>query len=184
MVFQRVVAGSDNGAEIVTSLPEPADGEERQHAGELLGRRAAVGEAVGHRKVQHLSRRDQAVDVDALHGPDRGLQELGELLCDEDREGLVPAGLGARDTLRLEARMLLYGNDMDETTTLVEAGLGWIVSLDEAKGDFNGRAVLAGDRSLADLHARVTADNIDPPHRSGRQEALENLVARAVERVR
>jgi aminomethyltransferase len=57
--------------------------------------------------------------------------------------GLLPAGLGARDTLRLEARMLLYGNDMDETTTLVEAGLGWIVSLDEAKGDFNGRAVLA-----------------------------------------
>ena len=55
----------------------------------------------------------------------------------------MPAGLGARDTLRLEARMCLYGNDMDETTTLVEAGLGWIVSLDEAKGDFNGRAVLA-----------------------------------------
>jgi aminomethyltransferase len=55
----------------------------------------------------------------------------------------VPAGLGARDTLRLEARMCLYGQDMDETTSLVEAGLGWIVSLDEAKGDFPGRAVLA-----------------------------------------
>jgi aminomethyltransferase len=58
-------------------------------------------------------------------------------------KGLVPAGLGARDTLRLEARMCLYGQDMDETTTLIEAGLGWIVSLDEAKGDFPGRAVLA-----------------------------------------
>jgi len=58
-------------------------------------------------------------------------------------KGLVPAGLGARDTLRLEARMCLYGQDMDETTTLVEAGLGWIVSLDEAKGDYPGRAVLA-----------------------------------------
>src|SRR5512144_2229703 len=55
--------------------------------------------------------------------------------------GLLPAGLGARDTLRLEAKMMLYGNDIDETTTLVEAGLGWIVSLDEAKGDFNGRSV-------------------------------------------
>jgi aminomethyltransferase len=55
---------------------------------------------------------------------------------------LVPAGLGARDTLRLEAKMCLYGNDMDETTTLVEAGLGWIVSLDPAKGDFLGRSVL------------------------------------------
>jgi aminomethyltransferase len=62
-------------------------------------------------------------------------------------EGLVPAGLGARDTLRLEARMLLYGNDMDETTTLIEAGLGWIVSLDEAKGDFNGREVLAEQKA-------------------------------------
>jgi aminomethyltransferase len=59
------------------------------------------------------------------------------------RRGLLPAGLGARDTLRLEARMCLYGNDMDETTTLVEAGLGWIVSTSEAKGDFNGRAILA-----------------------------------------
>jgi len=56
--------------------------------------------------------------------------------------GLVPVGLGARDTLRLEARMCLYGNDMDEATSLVEAGLGWIVSLDEAKGDFIGRSVL------------------------------------------
>jgi aminomethyltransferase len=62
-------------------------------------------------------------------------------------QGLLPAGLGARDTLRLEARMMLYGNDMDETTTLVEAGLGWIVSLDEQKGDFNGRAVLAEQKA-------------------------------------
>jgi aminomethyltransferase len=61
--------------------------------------------------------------------------------------GLLPAGLGARDTLRLEARMMLYGNDMDETTSLIEAGLGWIVSLDDAKGDFNGRAVLAGQKA-------------------------------------
>lgn len=57
-------------------------------------------------------------------------------------QGLAPAGLGARDTLRLEARMLLYGNDMDESTTLIEAGLGWIVSADEAKGDYLGRSVL------------------------------------------
>ena len=57
-------------------------------------------------------------------------------------QNLLPAGLGARDTLRLEARMLLYGNDMDETTTLVEAGLGWTLSFDDAKGDWNGRSVL------------------------------------------
>ena len=54
--------------------------------------------------------------------------------------GLAPAGLGARDTLRLEARLSLYGNDIDETTNPIEAGLGWTVKLD--KGDFIGRAAL------------------------------------------
>jgi aminomethyltransferase len=43
--------------------------------------------------------------------------------------------------------MMLYGNDIDETTTLIEAGLGWIVSLDEVKGDFNGRSVLAEQKA-------------------------------------
>ena len=74
-------------------------------------------------------------------------EALWRRLIEAGREkGLLPAGLGARDTLRLEARMCLYGNDMDETTTLVEAGLGWIVSLDEAKGDFIGRSVLEAQK--------------------------------------
>jgi glycine cleavage system T protein (aminomethyltransferase) len=73
--------------------------------------------------------------------------EVWKLVTDTGREaGLVPAGLGARDTLRLEARMCLYGSDMNEETTLVEAGLGWIVSLDEEKGDFPGRSVLAAQK--------------------------------------
>lgn len=55
--------------------------------------------------------------------------------------GIAPAGLGARDTLRLEARLSLYGNDIDETTNPIEAGLGWTVKLD--KGDFIGRAAIA-----------------------------------------
>jgi aminomethyltransferase len=54
--------------------------------------------------------------------------------------GVVPAGLGARDTLRLEASMRLYGNDMDETTTVVEADLGWIVGW--KKDGFLGADVL------------------------------------------
>src|SRR3954471_4879333 len=54
--------------------------------------------------------------------------------------GVVPAGLGARDTLRLEASMRLYGNDMDETTTVVEADLGWIVGW--KKDEFLGHDVL------------------------------------------
>jgi len=54
--------------------------------------------------------------------------------------GLEPAGLAARNTLRLEAKMALYGNDIDETTTVLEAGLAWICKLH--KGDFIGREVL------------------------------------------
>lgn len=58
--------------------------------------------------------------------------------------GLEPAGLAARNTLRLEAKMLLYGNDMDDTTTVLEADLGWICKLD--KGDFVGRDALVRQR--------------------------------------
>ncbi|MCW5621213.1 MAG: glycine cleavage system aminomethyltransferase GcvT [Burkholderiales bacterium] len=55
--------------------------------------------------------------------------------------GVKPAGLGARDTLRLEAGMNLYGQDMDESVTPYEAALGWTVALDEGRA-FNGRDAL------------------------------------------
>jgi aminomethyltransferase len=55
-------------------------------------------------------------------------------------EGVTPCGLAARNTLRLEASMALYGHEIDETTTLFEANLGWICKLN--KGDFNGREAL------------------------------------------
>lgn len=55
--------------------------------------------------------------------------------------GVAPAGLGARDTLRLEAGMNLYGQDMDETVSPWEANLGWTIALDEGR-DFIGRAAL------------------------------------------
>ncbi len=58
--------------------------------------------------------------------------------------GGKPVGLGARDTLRLEARLCLYGNDIDETTTPLEAGLRWTVIFD--KGDFIGRDALIKQR--------------------------------------
>ena len=58
--------------------------------------------------------------------------------------GIEPAGLAARNTLRLEAKLLLYGNDIDETTTVLEADLGWICKLQ--KGDFIGREALLKQR--------------------------------------
>jgi aminomethyltransferase len=59
--------------------------------------------------------------------------------------GAVPAGLGARDTLRLEAAMALYGHEIDETTTPFEAGLSWVVKPD--KGDFLGRDALLAQKA-------------------------------------
>lgn len=56
------------------------------------------------------------------------------------KEGVTPCGLGARDTLRLEAGMSLYGQEIDDKITPLEAGLSWIVHL--KKGDFIGRSVL------------------------------------------
>ncbi|HTH24886.1 MAG TPA: glycine cleavage system aminomethyltransferase GcvT [Vicinamibacterales bacterium] len=59
--------------------------------------------------------------------------------------GLIPAGLGARDTLRLEAAMRLYGNDIDEHSTVMEADLGWIVGW--SKPEFLGRDVLHAQKA-------------------------------------
>ncbi|MGH7493293.1 MAG: glycine cleavage system aminomethyltransferase GcvT [bacterium] len=69
------------------------------------------------------------------------LQSLWEAIMAAGAEfGLEPIGLGARDTLRLEMKFCLYGNDIDQNTNPIEAGLGWITKFD--KGDFIGKTVL------------------------------------------
>jgi len=70
-----------------------------------------------------------------------------------------PCGLGARDTLRLEAKMALYGNDIDETTTPLEADLGWIVKID--KGDFYGRDVLQRENAEGPRRKLVGFEMVD-----------------------
>lgn len=60
--------------------------------------------------------------------------------------GVSPAGLGARDTLRLEAGMNLYGSDMDEETTPLESGLGWTIAWEPEDRDFIGRAALQAQK--------------------------------------
>ena len=72
--------------------------------------------------------------------PEAAPEVWRRLLAAGAPRGLVPAGLGARDTLRLEAAMALYGHEIDERTTPLEAGLSWVVKL--GKGDFLGRAAL------------------------------------------
>ncbi len=61
--------------------------------------------------------------------------------------GVKPCGLGARDTLRLEAGMNLYGNDMDESVSPLAAGLGWTVAFDPPERDFVGRQALLAERA-------------------------------------
>ncbi len=65
--------------------------------------------------------------------------------------GVQPCGLGARDTLRLEAGLPLYGQDMDESVTPLESGLGWTVAFDPADRDFVGRSALEAQRGRPEL---------------------------------
>ncbi|HEV2237844.1 MAG TPA: glycine cleavage T C-terminal barrel domain-containing protein, partial [Ktedonobacterales bacterium] len=68
-----------------------------------------------------------------------------KLLAAGASEGLLPAGLGARDTLRLEAGYCLYGHELSEAITPLEAGLGWTVKLEKG-ADFIGREALAREK--------------------------------------
>lgn len=61
--------------------------------------------------------------------------------------GVAPAGLGARDTLRLEAGMNLYGNDMDETVSPLSAGMGWTIAWEPTERDFIGRQALEAQKA-------------------------------------
>ncbi len=76
-----------------------------------------------------------------IHVPAEDAPALWEGLLDA---GIVPAGLGARDTLRLEAGLPLHGHELGPGITPLQAGLGWVVGWD--KGDFRGRAALVAER--------------------------------------
>lgn len=111
-----------------------------------LGRRTITEIAVGGHKAA-VSRTGYTGEdgFEFVLAADAG-QELWQTLL---RAGVAPCGLGARDTLRLEAALALYGQDIDTTTNPFEAGLGWVVSLDDGE-DFVGR------RALVSLKGAVT----------------------------
>jgi aminomethyltransferase len=91
--------------------------------------------------------------------PDEAEKVFRGLLIAGRPEEIEPCGLGARDTLRLEAKMALYGNDIDETVTPWEADLGWIVRL--KKGDFVGRGALERQRADGPPRKLVGFEMID-----------------------
>lgn len=80
-----------------------------------------------------------------LYVPADGAVKIWRALLETGADaGLIPAGLGSRDSLRLEVGYALYGNDIDDQHTTLEAGLGWVTKLD--KGDFVGREALAAQK--------------------------------------
>ena len=81
------------------------------------------------------------------------------LLAKGEDLGVKPAGLGARDSLRLEMRYALYGNDIDETTHPLESGLGWVVKLD--KEDFIGKEALTKIKAEGNTRRMVGFEMID-----------------------
>ena len=99
--------------------------------------------------------------------PPASSAQVWNTLLDAGRaEGLIPAGLGARNTLRLEAGFALYGHELDVETTLLEANLGWIAKLE--KGDFIGRDVLLRQRAQGTAKKLIGFEMIDrAPARDG-----------------
>lgn len=93
------------------------------------------------------------------------------LLITGHEEGLIPCGLAARNTLRLEAAFRLYGHDMDQSTTPLEAGLGWVVKL--GKGNFVGRDVLVKQKEDGLSRKLVGLEMLDrAPARDGYPVAI------------
>ncbi len=108
--------------------------------GELKYYRFILGEAAGHPAMIARTGYTGEDGFEVYVDPACGSGLWRAILAEGQPKGVQPAGLGARDTLRFEAGMCLYGNDIDATTTPLEAGLGWIVKF--GKGDFIGRDVL------------------------------------------
>jgi aminomethyltransferase len=108
---------------------------------------------------------------------DAALPVWDRLLIEGERYGITPSGLGARDTLRLEAGMPLYGNELDRDTNPYDAGLGRVVKLDKP-GDFVGRAALeqvsdqGPDKKLVGMvvRGRGIARHGYPLHEHGEEE--------------
>ena len=101
-----------------------------------------------------------------LYGPAESAAGVWDAIYERGQGfGLQPAGLGARDTLRLEAGLRLYGQDIDESTDPFSAGLGWVVKL--GKGDFVGSVALgrvAADPPRAFVGLRLSPRQIARPH--------------------
>jgi aminomethyltransferase len=128
-------------------------------ASPLGGYRFTEGTVAGHRAIISRTGYTGEDGFELYLAPEAAEPVWLALMEEGKRAGLVPCGLGARDTLRLEARMPLYGNDIDDTVTPLEAGLGFIVRLE--KGPFLGREILQRQRTAGVTKKLVGFEMVD-----------------------
>jgi len=139
----EIVNESDNWAQLALQGPVALDVLQKltsTEVSEIRYYRFAWGEVLGRRALIARTGYTGEDGFEVYVAPEDAPPVWRAMLEEGASRGVVPAGLGARDTLRLEAGMALYGNDIDHTTTPLEAGLDWIVKL--SKGDFIGRDVI------------------------------------------
>ncbi len=124
------------GPNAVALLKELVGEEAARIAGFGYGEGKAAGISVGFGRTGYTGEDGFEIFVDPSDA-----EKLWNLLLEQGQKyGIEPCGLGARDTLRLEAGMPLYGHELDEQTSPLESGLGWSVKLD--KGEFLGREAM------------------------------------------
>jgi aminomethyltransferase len=138
---------------------------ERVSAVTALKKNQIGGFHFGHHSVLVSRTGYTGEDGFEIVGSDEAIPQVWDKVLEAGRPfGIKPCGLGARDTLRTEVCYPLYGHELDENTTPIEAGLGFFVSLD--KGEFNGRAVLA-EQKVQGTKKRLVAfkmtDKCAPP---------------------
>lgn len=112
--------------------------------------------------------------------PDQAITIWNALMEAGKEEGIAPIGLGARDTLRLEMAFCLYGNDIDDTTSPLEAGLGWITKFIDGK-NFPSRALLEQQKAEGVSRKLVAFKLIDkgiPRHDYNIVDAEGNVIGR------
>jgi aminomethyltransferase len=139
---------SDDWAQIAIQGPKAAGIVQRLSKDDLLGVKTFHFRPAEVAGVSCIAARTGYTGEDGFELfclPDKAARLWDALIAGGAADGLIPAGLGARDSLRLESAYRLYGSDMDDETTPLEAGLAWVVKLD--KGDFIGRDALLAQKA-------------------------------------
>jgi aminomethyltransferase len=121
--------------------------------------RFAMGEVIGHSAIISRTGYTGEDGFELYVAPESAAPVWDALFEAGEQFGLAPAGLGARDTLRLEASMALYGHEIDDTTTPWEAGLQWTVKL--GAGPFHGREALVAQREAGVTRRLVGFEVLD-----------------------